>query len=131
MEELTAFYVEIGDESGKNKAIEGSKTIEKEVQRTIEAGQTWIKSRARKTVNTSRPISHDQQPAQQYQLNETHGNHDDRSQFLKPLKVPTFNGDNQNFEDFWPLFRSLVDYSAEPANLKMVRLRQCLKGNAL
>ena len=137
MEELTAFYVEVGDESGKNEAIEESETNEKEVQRVIEAGQTVIKTRARKTVNTGKPISanmtenYDQQSGQQYQMNESHGNQDDRSQFLKPLKVPTFSGDKQNFEDFWALFRSLVDESAEPANLKMARLRQCLTGNAL
>ena len=66
--------------------------------------------------------SYDQQPAQQYQLNESHGNQGDRSRLLKPLKVPSFNGDKQNFEDFWVLFKSLVDESAEPANLKMARL---------
>ena len=137
LEELIAFYVEVGDESGKNEAIEESETIEKEVQRAIEAGQTAIKTRARKTVNTGRPIgvnmteNYDQQPGQQHQLNESHGNQDDRSRFLKPLKVPTFSGDKQKFEDFWALFRSLVDESAEPANLKMARLRQCLTGNAL
>ena len=59
-------------------------------------------------------------------MNESHGNQDDRSQFLKP-----FSGDKQKFEDFWALFRSLVDESAEPANLKVARLRQCLTGNAL
>ena len=137
LEELTAFYVEVGDESGKNEAIEESETIEKEVQRAIEAGQTAIKNRARKTIDTGRPISvnmteiYDRQPSQQYQLNESHGNQDDRSRFLKPLKVPTFSGDKQKFEDFWALFRSLVDESAEPANLKMARLRLCLTGNAL
>ena len=92
---------------------------------------------ARKTVTTGRLISvnmkdnYDQQPAQQYQLNENHGNQDEQSQFLKPLKVPTFNGDEPKFEEFWALFRSLVDESAEPANLKMARLRQCLTGTAL
>ena len=141
LEELIAFYVEVGDEAGKKEAIEESESIEKEVRRAIEAGQTVIKTRARKTVNTGRPISvimtdnHDQQPAQQpiqqYQLNESHGNREDRSRFLKPLKVSTFSGDKQKFEDFWALFRSLVDESAEPANLKMARLRQCLTGNAL
>ena len=75
--------------------------------------------------------NYDQQTPQQYQLNERQGNQDDRSRFLKPLKVPTFSGDKQKFEDFWALFRSLVDESAEPANLKMARLRQCLTGNAL
>ena len=106
LEELIAFYVEVGDESGKNEAIEESETIEKEVQSAIEAGQTAIKTRARKTVNTGRPISvnmtenYDQQLGQQYQLNESHGNQDDRIRFLKPLKVPTFSGDKQKFEGF-------------------------------
>jgi len=123
--------------TGKNEAIEESESIEKEVQRAIEAGKTVVKPRARKTVNTGRPIivnvtdNHDQQPAQHYQLNESHGNQDDRSRFLKPLKVPTFSGDKQKFEDFWARFKSLVDESVEPENLKMVGLRQCLTGNAL
>ena len=88
-------------------------------------------------VNKGRPISvntkdnYDQQPAQQYQLNENHGNQEDRSRFLNSLKVPLFSGDKQKFEDLWALFKSLVDGSAEPANLKMARLRQCLTGNAL
>ena len=137
LEELTAFYVEVGDESGKKKVIEESETIEKEIQRAIEAGQTVIKTCARKTVNTSRlnsvnmTDSYNQQPSQQYQLNESHCKPDAQSRFLKPLKVPTFDGDKQKFEDFWALFRSLVDESVEPANLKMARLRQCLTGNAL
>ena len=91
----------------KNEPIEGSETIEKEVQRVIEVGQTVIKTRARKTVNAGRPFSvrmadnYDQQPAQQYQLNENHGIQDDRSRFLKPLKFPSFGGDKQKFEDFF------------------------------
>lgn len=128
---LTSFFVEVGDESGKNEAIEESETIEKEVQSAIEAGQIVIKTRARETENTSRPISHDQQSAQQYQLNETDGNHDAGSRFLKPLKVPTFSSDKLKFEDFLALYRSLVDESEEPTRLKMARLRQCLTGNAL
>ena len=69
LEELIAFYVEVGDEAGKKEGIEESESIEKEVRRAIEAGQTVIKTRARKTVNTGRPISvimtdnHDQQPS--------------------------------------------------------------------
>ena len=124
------------NETGKNEAIEESESIEKEVQRAIETGQTVVRTRARKTVNPGRPIrvnmtdNHDQQTAHQYQLNESHGKQDDRCRFLKPLKVPTFSGDKQKFEEFWTLFRSLVDESAEPANLKMARLRQCLTGNA-
>ena len=72
----------------------------------IEARQTVLKTRARKTVNTGTPFSvsmadnYDQQPAQQYQLNENHGDQDDRSRFLKTLKVPSFSGDKQKFEDF-------------------------------
>ena len=106
LEELTACYAEVGDESGKNDAIEESETIEKEIQRVIEARQTVIKTRARKTVNTGTLFSvsiadnYDQQPAQQYQLNEKHGDQDDRSRFLKPLKVPSFSSDEQTFEDF-------------------------------
>ena len=42
---------------------------------------------------------------------------------LKPLKVPSFDGDKTKFEDFWLLFESLVDCSKEPVNIKMARLR--------
>ena len=48
LEELIAFYVEVGDESGKKEAIEESESIEKEVQKAIEAGQTVIKTRAKR-----------------------------------------------------------------------------------
>ena len=50
---------------------------------------------------------------------------------LKPLKVPTFDGDTKKFEEFWGLFESLVDKSNEPTSLKMARLRQSLTGIAL
>ena len=50
---------------------------------------------------------------------------------LKPLKVPTFDGDKTKFEEFWGLFQSLVDQSNEPVNLKMARLHQSLTGIAL
>ena len=47
LEELCAFYVEIGDESGKNKTFDETETIEKEVQKAIETGQNAIKVRAK------------------------------------------------------------------------------------
>ena len=50
---------------------------------------------------------------------------------LKPLKVPTFDGDTKKFEEFWGLFESLVDKSNEPTSLKMARLRQSLTGIVL
>ena len=85
LEELIAFYVEVGDESGKKEAIDELESIEKEVERAIEAGQTVIKTLTSKTVNTGRQISmnmgdiYNQQPAQQYQLNESHRNQGDQS----------------------------------------------------
>lgn len=57
LEELTAFCAQVGDESGKNEAIEGSETIEKEIQRVIEARHTVIKTRARITTTNSLPSS--------------------------------------------------------------------------
>ena len=39
LEELSAFYVEVGNDAGQNEAFEESKTIEKQVQKAIEAGQ--------------------------------------------------------------------------------------------
>ena len=70
LEELSAFYVEVGDDSGKNEAFKESETIEKEVQKVIEARQDAIKVRAAKTVNINRPSSENttdryEQPAQQ------------------------------------------------------------------
>ena len=138
LDELSAFYVEIGDESGKNETFDETETIEKEVQKAIETGQNAIKVRASKTVNINKSLwenttDSDEQPTRRYQENENHayGNHNDRNRFLKPLRIPTFDGDKRKFEDFWVLFRSLVDESTEPSNLKMTRLRQCLTGTAL
>ncbi|XP_044181053.1 uncharacterized protein LOC122962218 [Acropora millepora] len=129
LEELSAFYVEIGDESGKNETFDETETIEKE-------GQNAIKFRASKAVNINKSswkntTDSDEQPTRRYQENENHGNHDDRNRFLKPLRIPTFDGDKRKFEDFWVLFRSVVDESTEPSNLKMARLRQCLTRNSL
>ena len=42
LEELSAFYVEVGEDTGKNEAFKKSETIEKDVQRAIEAGQNAI-----------------------------------------------------------------------------------------
>ena len=134
--ELSAFYVEVGEDTGKNEAFKESETIEKDVQRAIEAGQNAIKVRACKVVNMNTPLSENttdryEQSAREDQLKESHHSHNDRNWYLKPLKAPTFNGDKRKFEDFWALFTSLVDESTEPVNLKMARLRQCLTGNAL
>ncbi|CAH3163587.1 unnamed protein product [Pocillopora meandrina] len=46
LEELSAFYVEVGEDTGKNQAFKKSETIEKDVQRAIEAGQNAIKVRS-------------------------------------------------------------------------------------
>ena len=136
LEELSAFYVEVGEDTGKNEAFKESETIEKDVQRAIEAGQNAIKVRACKVVDMNTPLSKNttdryEQSAREDQLNESHHSHSDRNRYLKPLKVSTFNGDKRKFEDFWALFTSLVDESTEPVNLKMARLRQCLTGTAL
>ncbi len=50
---------------------------------------------------------------------------------LKPLKVPSFDGDKTKFEEFLLLFESLIDCSDEPVNIKMARLRQSLSVEAL
>jgi hypothetical protein len=50
---------------------------------------------------------------------------------LKALKLPVFDGNKAEFEDFWALFISLVDKNAESANMKMARLRQSLTEVAL
>ena len=136
LEELSAFYVEVGEDTGKNEAFKESETIEKDVQRAIVEGQNAIKVRACKVVDMNTPLSENttdryEQSAREDQLNESHHSHNDRNRYLKPLKVSTFNGDKRKFEDFWALFTSLVDESTEPVNLKMARLRQCLTGNVL
>ncbi|CAH3169018.1 unnamed protein product [Pocillopora meandrina] len=46
LEELSAFYVKVGEHTGKNEAFKKSETIEKDVQRAIEAGQNAIKVRS-------------------------------------------------------------------------------------
>ena len=88
--ELSAFYVEIGDKSGKNETFDETETIEREVQKAIETGQNAIKVCASKTVNINKSLwenttDSDEQPTRRYQENENHGNHGDRNRFLKPL----------------------------------------------
>ncbi|CAB4003953.1 Hypothetical predicted protein, partial [Paramuricea clavata] len=53
----------------------------------------------------------------------------DRGLSMVKIKVPVV--DKTCFKDFWKLFSSLVDSGNEPANIKMARLRQSLKGTAL
>ena len=57
LEELSAFYVEVGEDTGKNEAFKESETIEKDVQRAIEAGQNAIKVRSCKIMNMNTPLS--------------------------------------------------------------------------
>ena len=55
LEELSAFYVEVGEDTMKNEAFKKSETIEKDVQRAIEAGKNAIKVRSNpKLENYSR-----------------------------------------------------------------------------
>ncbi|RMX60486.1 hypothetical protein pdam_00001469 [Pocillopora damicornis] len=55
LEELSAFYVEVGEDTGKNETFKKSETIEKDVQRAIEAGKNAIKVRSNpKLENYSR-----------------------------------------------------------------------------
>ena len=55
LEELSAFYVEVGEDTRKNEACKKSETIEKDVQRAIEAGKNAIKVRSNpKLENYSR-----------------------------------------------------------------------------
>ena len=56
LEEVSAFYVEIGAESGKNETFDEAGTIEKEVQKAIETGQNAIKVRASKTVKINKSL---------------------------------------------------------------------------
>ena len=55
--ELSAFYVEVGEDTGKKEAFKKSETIQKDVQRAIEAGQSAIKVRACKVMNMNTPLS--------------------------------------------------------------------------
>ena len=103
--ELSAFYVEVGEDTGKNEAFKKSETIEKDVQRAIEAGQNAIKVRSCKIINMNTQLSENttdryEQSAREDLLNESHHSHNDRNRYLKPLKVSTFNGDKRKFEDF-------------------------------
>ncbi|CAB3993704.1 Hypothetical predicted protein [Paramuricea clavata] len=72
-------------------------------------------------------------PSPQHDVTTTSSGHGETviNRRLKPLRVPTFDGDKKKFEEFWGLFVSLVDMSNEPTSLKMARLRQSLTGIAL
>ena len=112
LEELSAFYVEVGEDTGKNEAFKKSETIEKDVQRAIEAGQNAIKVRSCKIINMNTPLGENttdryERSAREDLLNESHHSHNDRNRYLKPLKVSTLNGDKRKFEDFLgPLYKS-------------------------
>ena len=55
--ELSAFYVEVEEDTGKEEAFKKSETIQKDLQRLIEAGQNAIKVRACKVMNMNTPLS--------------------------------------------------------------------------
>ena len=57
LEELSAFYVEVGEDTGKNEAFKESENIEKDVWRAIEVGQNAMKVRACKVMNMNTPLS--------------------------------------------------------------------------
>ena len=87
-------------ETNLDETFDETETIEKEAQKSIETGQNAIKARASKTVNINKSLwetttDSDEQPTRRYQENENHGNHEDRNRFLKPLRIPTFDGDKR------------------------------------
>ena len=53
LEELSAFYIEVGDTAGKNEVFHETETVENEVQTAIEEEQNVIKNRTTTTVYTS------------------------------------------------------------------------------
>ena len=152
MDELSSTYIRMKDDEGKRASMKESEVFEEEVQKSIETAEGVLKvSMATNRVSGSTeseviqisenqtPISErsssllpspqGQSPSPQGQLPSPQGQ--SVVHRLKPLKVPEFDGDKAKFEDFWGLFASLLDAGVEPANVKMARLRQSLKGKAL
>ena len=55
--ELSAFYVEVEEDTGKEEAFKKSETIQKDLQRLIEAGQNAIKVHACKVMNMNTSLN--------------------------------------------------------------------------
>ena len=50
---------------------------------------------------------------------------------LERLKIPTFNGNKLEFEQWHAAFETCVDKTALNPQVKMLRLESCLEGKAL
>ena len=151
LDELCVVYLETGDVKNRKAAMEESQALDSEIHGAIEKAHEAIKSQAQispaamstVTISQTSTASPDANTFVGVQPNPSsalpQGDDDTEAapggftanHRLKPLKVPTYDGDKTKFEEFWGLFQSLVDQSKEPVNLKMARLRQSLTGTAL
>ena len=157
LDELCVVYLERGDVKNQKAAMEESQSPEWEIQTAIEKAHEAMKAQAQISFAAISTTAASASQANQASLTNTTVVEDQPNSVsplrqrtdsaegpsgnspggftanhrLKPLKVPTFDGDNTVFEEFWGLFQSLVDQSNEPVNLKMAKLRQSLTGIAL
>ena len=139
MDELSHAYMQIGKHDSNATTNTEAENFESETLQAIERAEGAINEFLQvKSKQASEPVSTvntQHTPTSQQNLlaaeNNTGNNVGVSKHKLDPLKVPVFEGDKTRFEDFWGLFSSLVDSGNEPANIKMARLRQSLKGTAL
>ncbi|CAB4043201.1 Hypothetical predicted protein, partial [Paramuricea clavata] len=139
MDELSHAYMQIGKHDSNATTNTEAENFESETLQAIERAEGAINEFLQvKSKQSSEPVSivnTQHTPTSQQNLlaaeNNTGNNVGVSKHKLDPLKVPVFEGDKTRFEDFWGLFSSLVDSGNEPANIKMARLRQSLKGTAL
>ncbi len=140
MDELSHAYLQIGKHDSHATTNAEAENFESETLQAIERAEGAINEFLRVTPkqasDPSTTVSAQLTPTNQQNSvaaeNNTGNNVEVSSKYkLDPLKVPVFDGDKTRFEDFWGLFISLVDSGNEPANIKMARLRQSLKGTAL
>ena len=161
LDNMSRYYVSAGQAEKHLASSEESDKIEEEFSKAVENAQAYIKAKytalssqnnvTKESLNIT-SSSDNQIPSHASNSSEinTSSNKDGENNpvnssnteipqpspvkinsRLKPLKVPSFDGDKTKFEDFWLLFESLVDCSDEPVNIKMARLRQSLSGEAL
>ena len=142
-DELNSVYIKTKEDGRYDAIMKESESFEKDIQNVIEQSESFLNSLIAKNHRTTeesniniRTQQSPNSPPAPPPLSPSNSSHKSYSQStlnarLQRLQIPEFDGDKTRFEDFWGLFISLVDSSDEQANVKMARLRQCLKGKAL
>ena len=113
MDELQDAYSRSGEQENKDSVAVEAEGLESEINKVIETAEGLIKELVKKkqTASNNQTVLHTPphmmgqtaySPANNPSSSPQHSG--SCSQRLKPLKVPTFNGEKSKFEDFWVFF---------------------------